>query len=128
MFTAKLMSYSARTIDKTLYIIGSLIFMFFILELIRRKKLKEAYALIWGIMSILFFILACWVQGLGFVSNLIGIVYAPATLFLVLLITVILILIQFSVIISSQVDKIKKLSQELALLKEQISKLDNKKK
>ncbi len=104
----------------------SLIFSLFILELIRRKKLKEAYALIWGIMSILFLVLACWLQGLGFVSNLIGIVYAPATLFLVLLITVILILIQFSVIISGQVDKIKSLSQELALLKEKLSKLDKK--
>ena len=66
-------------------IIGSLIFTFFILELIRRKKLKEAYALIWGIMSIFFLILTCWVQGLVFISNLIGIYYAPATLFLVLL-------------------------------------------
>ena len=105
-------------------IIGSLIFTFFILELIRRKKLKEAYALIWGIMSILFLVLACWVQGLVFVSNLIGIEYAPATLFLVLLVTVLLILIQFSVIISGQVDKIKSLSQELALLKERLSKVE----
>ena len=109
-------------------IIGSLIFMFFILELIRSKKLKEAYALIWGIMSILFFILACWVEGLSFVSNLIGIVYAPATLFLVLLVTVILILIQFSIIISGQVDKIKNLSQELALLKERLLELEKTKK
>jgi len=107
-------------------IIGSLIFTFFILELIRRKKLKEAYALIWVVMSIFFLILACWVEGLVFISKLIGIVYAPATLFLVLLITVILILIQFSVIISGQVDKIKKLTQELALLKEQVSKLQKK--
>jgi hypothetical protein len=109
-------------------IIGSLIFIAFILELIRRKKLKEAYALIWGIMGIFFLVLACWVQGLGFISRLIGIVYAPATLFLVLLVTVILILIQFSVILSSQVDKIKNLSQELALLKEKLSKLDKSKK
>ena len=109
-------------------IIGSLIFTFFILELIRRKKLKEAYALIWGIMSIFFLILACWVQGLGFVSRLIGIEYAPATLFLVLLITIILISIQFSIIISGQVDKIKSLSQELALIKEQIAKLNKSKK
>ena len=109
-------------------IVGSLIFIVFILELIRRKKLKEAYALIWGIMGLFFFILACWVEGLIFVSNKIGIEYAPATLFLVLLITVILILIQFSVIISSQVDKIKNLGQELALLKEQVSKSDKNKK
>ncbi len=107
-------------------IIGSVIFICFILELIRRKKLKEAYALIWGVMSILFLVLACWVEGLGFVSRQIGIVYAPATLFLILLVTVILILIQFSVIISSQVDKIKSLSQELALLKEKISKSEKK--
>ena len=109
-------------------IIGSLIFIVFILELIRRKKLKEAYALIWGIMGIFFFVLACWVDGLIFISRKIGIVYAPATLFLVLLVTVILILIQFSVIISNQVDKIKQLGQELALLKEQISQSDKKKK
>ncbi len=109
-------------------ILGSLIFTFFILELIRRKKLKEAYALIWGIMSIFFLVLACWVEGLTFISKLIGIVYAPATLFLVLLITVILILIQFSVIISGQADKIKNLSQELALLKEKISQLAKNKK
>ena len=104
-------------------IIGSLIFTFFVLELIRRKKLKEAYALIWLIMGIFFIILASWVQGLAYISKLIGIVYAPATLFLFLLITVILILIQFSVIISKQTDKIKNLTQELALLKEKMSRL-----
>ncbi|MDD5698064.1 MAG: DUF2304 domain-containing protein [Victivallaceae bacterium] len=105
-------------------IVGSLLFIFLILELIRRKKLKEAYALIWGVMSICFLILACWVDALGFVSKLIGIEYAPATLFLVLLVTVVLILIQFSVIISSQTDKIRSLSQETALLKQRLAELE----
>ncbi len=109
-------------------IIGSLVFTLFILELIRRKKLKEAYALIWIIMSIFFLVLACWVDGLGFVSKLIGIYYAPATLFLVLLLTVLLILIQFSIIISNQADKIKSLSQESALLKERLAKLEKNRK
>lgn len=108
-------------------IIGSLVFTVFVLELIRRKKLKEAYALIWLIMGIFFIILASWIQGLVFVSKLIGIVYPPATLFLVLLLTVILILIQFSVIISKQTDKIKNLTQEMALLKERLSRLEDKK-
>ncbi|MDD5728703.1 MAG: DUF2304 domain-containing protein, partial [Victivallales bacterium] len=62
-------------------IIGSLIFTIFVIELIRRKKLKEAYALIWLVMGIFFIILASWIQGLAFVSELIGIVYLPATLF-----------------------------------------------
>lgn len=109
-------------------IVGSLILIVFILELIRRKKIKEAYALIWGIMSICFLILACWIDGLVFLSRLVGIQTPSITLFLVLILALVLILIQFSVIISSQVDKTKSLSQELALLKEQISKLDKNKK
>ena len=107
-------------------IICSLVFTFFVLELIRRKKLKEAYALIWLIMGIAFIVLASWVQGLAYISKLIGIVYPPATLFLFLLVTLILILIQFSVIISKQTDKIKSLTQEFALLKEKFEKMTKK--
>lgn len=107
-------------------IVGSLILIIFILELIRRKKIKEAYALIWGIMSIFFLVLACWIDGLTFLSRLVGIQTPSITLFLVLILALVLISIQFSVIISNQVDKIKSLSQELALLKEKISKLNRK--
>ena len=98
-------------------IIGSLAFLFFIFELIRRKKLKEAYAMIWLIMGSFFLVLSFWTQGLNIVSQLCGIYYAPAFLFLVLLITLTIILIQFSVIISKQADKIKALGQEIALIK-----------
>ena len=108
-------------------IFGSLILIIFILELIRRKKIKEAYALIWGIMSFFFLILSCWIDGLTFLSKLVGIQTPAITLFLVLILALVLILIQFSVIISNQVDKIKQLGQELALLKEQISQSDKKK-
>ena len=57
-------------------IIGSFLFLFFIFEIIRRKKLKEAYALIWVIMGLFFLILSCWLEGLHFFSSLIGIVYS----------------------------------------------------
>ena len=102
-------------------IVGSLVLNLFVLELIRRKKLKEAYALIWLAMSLLFLLLAAWLQGLVLLSKLIGIQYPPATLFLLLLLTVIIILIQFSVIISKQSDKIKLMAQEVALLKQHVT-------
>lgn len=104
-------------------IAGSIGFMLFIFELIRRKKLKEAYAMIWLIMGAFFMLLAFWQQGLGIVSKFCGIVYAPAFLFLVLLITLTIILIQFSIVISRQADKIKALGQETALMKEQLNNL-----
>jgi len=98
-------------------IIGSLSFICFIFELIRRKKLKEAYAMIWLIMGSFFIVLAFWTHGLDIVSKLCGIYYAPAFLFLILLITLTIILIQFSIVISKQADKIKALGQEIALIK-----------
>ena len=107
-------------------IFGSIIFTIFVLELIRRKKLKEAYALIWLGMSLVFVVLACWVEALIWVSKQIGIVYPPATLFLFMLVSLVLILIQFSVIISKQADKIREVAQETALLKERLEKLEKK--
>ena len=104
-------------------IIGSLSFICFIFELIRRKKLKEAYAMIWLIMGSFFIVLAFWTHGLDIVSRLCGIYYAPAFLFLVLLVTLTIILIQFSIVISKQADKIKALGQESALMKEELNKL-----
>ena len=104
-------------------IVGSLLFVFFVFELIRRKKLKEAYAMIWLIMGMFFIVLAVWQQGLVLLSTFCGIYYAPAFLFLVLLMTLTVILIQFSIVISRQADKIKALGQESALMKEQLNKL-----
>ncbi|MCP3966154.1 MAG: DUF2304 domain-containing protein [Lentisphaerae bacterium] len=104
---------------------GSVFFLIFIFEIIRQKKLKEAYALIWVIMGFFLLFLSCWLKGLHFFSKLIGIAYSPATLFLVLIITLILILIQFSIVISRQVDKIKNMAQEVALLKERLKQLEN---
>ena len=99
-------------------LIGSCIFLLFVFELIRRKKLQEAYALLWFIMGMLFIVISVFTDLLAQISKLIGIVYPPATLFLFLLMTVILILIQLSVVISKQNTQIRKLAQKVALLEE----------
>lgn len=108
-------------------IAGSLAFLLAIFELIRRKKLKEAYAMIWAIMGMFFLLLAFWQQGLGMAAHFCGIYYAPAFLFLVLLITLTIILIQFSIVMSKQVDKIKSMGQEIALMKERLEQLEQSK-
>ena len=107
-------------------IIGSFAFLLAIFELIRRKKLKEAYAMIWLIMGMFFIILTFRQHGLGLLSRFCGIFYAPAFLFLILLITLTIILIQFSVVISRQADKMKLMAQEIAILKEQLTTLSQK--
>ncbi|EKD81273.1 MAG: hypothetical protein ACD_39C01882G0003 [uncultured bacterium] len=98
-------------------IIGSLSFLFAISHLIRTKMLKEAYAILWFLFGAVFIIFSIWKKGLDFFAALVGVYYPPALLFLILIIALVLILIQFSVVISSQNEKIRVLCQELALLK-----------
>ncbi len=108
-------------------IIGSFVFLLGVLELIRIKLIKEAYALLWLLFGAIFILLSFWKQGLDFLAGIVGIYYPPALLFLMLIIAIILILIQFSVVISKNNDSIKNLTQELALLQDQIADLRKKK-
>jgi hypothetical protein len=98
-------------------IVSSVFFLFLVIELIRKKYLKEAYALLWIFFSFVFLFFSMWKKGMDYFAKLVGIYYPPAFLFLILIVAIILILVQFSVIVSSQNEKIKRLTQEIALLK-----------
>lgn len=100
-------------------IIGSLLLLILIIELIRKKLLKEAYSIIWLFFGGLFLFFSCWRKALDYIAKAIDIDYPPAMLFLLLIVAIILVLIQFSVVISKQSDQIKKLTQELAILKQE---------
>ena len=98
-------------------IICSIVLLIFIFELTRRKKIRDQYSLLWLFFSIIFVVLSIWRQGLDAFAKLVGIEYAPSALFLILVLAIFLILIQFSVIISRLTEENKKLSQEIGLLK-----------
>lgn len=101
-------------------IIGSIVFLAVIFELIRVKLIKEAYALLWLLFGLIFLFFSFWKQGLDYFASKIGIYYPPALLFLIMIVAIIFILVQFSIVISSQNNKIKTLTQELALLKNEL--------
>lgn len=96
---------------------ASICIILFVLELIRRKKIKEEYSLLWLFLGIVFLIFSIWREGLDYFSKLIGIYYPPATLFLLLLVGVFAILIHFSIVISKLTEKNKLLTQELGIYK-----------
>jgi len=107
-------------------IAGSIFLLLFIIELIRRKKIKEQYSLLWLFFSALFITLSFWRDGIERISALMGIAYAPAAFLLILVMAIFLILIEFSVIISKLSDNNKVLVQEIGLLKEKIKKIEEK--
>ena len=101
-------------------VVVSISLFLFILYLVRKKKIKEEYSLLWLSSSIVFIFFSIWREGLEYFAGLIGIAYPPAALFLILLLAVFLILIEFSINISKLTEQNKILSQELGLLRHEL--------
>lgn len=104
----------------------SVLFLLLILYLIKKKRIKEEYSLLWIFFAVVFIVFSVWRQGLDYIAEFVGIAYPPAALFLVLLMAVFLILIEFSIIISNLADKNKVLAQEIGLLRLEIKQLKEK--
>lgn len=104
-------------IVQILSIIGSLGFLVFILMQIHSRRFREEYSILWLCISIVFIVFSFWREGLTHLSRLVGVAYPPAALFLILIMSVFLILIQFSVIISRATENNKHLTQEHSMLK-----------
>lgn len=103
-------------------IIGSLILMTGLVVLIRRKKLREEYSILWLAIFTVFILTAIFGEFLIGLSKMLGIFYPPATLFLLLIIGLFLLTLHFSIIISDLKKKINELSIKLTLLDEKTRK------
>lgn len=101
-------------------ILGSAILLLGVLEMVRRRRLQERYALVWLGSAVVLLGLAAWRGALGEVSNLLGIAYPPNALFFVAFAFILLLLLHFSAVVSRLADQSKVLAQRLALLEERI--------
>ncbi len=99
---------------------GSLFFLAIVIEAIRRRKLHEAYALLWLAGGVLMLLLSLNMNFLRTLSGWIGIEYAPATLFLLMIVALMMLSFQYSVVISKHSDKIRLLTQDIALLRQEL--------
>jgi len=88
-----------------------------VLFLIYKNKLKKQYSVLWIALSMAILIFSIWRNGLEKLAELFGVFYAPALLFMMAFLIVMVILIHLSVVISSLKDQVKTLSQEIAILK-----------
>lgn len=101
-------------------VLGSLFMLLVILRLIKSRRLKEEYALLWIAVFSLFTFVSFFTPALTVLARFLGIVYAPSALLLLLIVGVIMILVHYSLVISRLSEQNKKLVQELALLKNQL--------
>src|SRR6478735_6555903 len=87
-----------------------------VLELVRRRRLIERYALLWMVVALVLLVLAVWNQLLAHVSHAIGIEVPANALFIAGLAVAFLMLLHFSVITSRLSEETKILAQEIARL------------
>jgi hypothetical protein len=101
-------------------IIGAAGLLVVILELVRRRRLLERYALLWLLAGVVLLGLAIWRGALEQLALLVGIASPPNALFFVAFGFVLVLLLHFSVAVSRLTDQSKVLAQRLALLEERV--------
>lgn len=99
-------------------ILGSAALLGIVLELVRSRRLREQYSLLWIFTAVVLLLLSCWRGLLDRLAFLCGVHYPPSALFLVGFMFFLVILLHFSMVHSALDVRVKQLTQELALLKE----------
>jgi len=99
---------------------ATVVLLIMVLELVRRRRLLERYALVWMAVTVLLIMLTLWDGLLTGVATVIGIAYPPSALFVIAFGFVILLLLHFSVAVSRLTDQSKVLAQQLSLLDERL--------
>ena len=107
-------------------IIVSLGFLLYVSRLIIKGKLREEYAIFWVISTILLIIFSFWREGLDIIARAVGVYLAPNLVFTSAIFAILIYLLHLSIVVSQLHDKNKTLTQDLALFKERISKLEEK--
>lgn len=97
-------------------IVAAVAILILIVELVRRRKLKEEYSLLWILTAALLVLLSVWYGLLVKVTHLIGGTVPSSTLFFFGLVFVISLMLHFSIRISLLERRITSLVQEIGLL------------
>ncbi len=117
--------YVPLTTHQTAFAIAtSLIVFLLLLELIRRRRLREEYAWLWLFTGVLMILLVAWPTLLSLITRIIGAVAPLTTLLIFSIIFLLAVAVHYSVIISNLTTQVKNLSQELALLSARMDRRD----
>jgi cell division protein FtsB len=102
-------------------VIASAILILIVLELVRGRRLKERYALLWLATGGVLLVLSAWRGGLNTIASWVGVTsYPPAVLFAVATLFILLVLLHYSTVISRLTDENVDLAQRVALLEERM--------
>ena len=101
-------------------LVSALLFLLFIFRLIVKGQLREEYSILWIVCTIILIVFSIWRKGLEQISLALGVFYPPSLIFLAALFAITIFLVHLSVVVSRQQSQIKILTQEVALLRNEL--------
>ena len=101
--------------------IASFLLLVVVFELIRSRRLRERYALMWIVTGVVLLALSLWRTGLNTIAGWFGVhSYPPAIIGAVGALFILVVLLHYSTVISRLSDQNTILAQRLALLEQQL--------
>ena len=108
------------------FLIVLTILLLVVLELVRRRKFREEYSLLWIATVVVMLILSVWTGSLKLIANAMGIQLPSNALFVIGSMFILVILLHFSAVISSFKTKNQELARRSALLELRLEQLEKK--
>jgi hypothetical protein len=106
---------------RILSLVVSLLFVAYVLSLVRSRKLREVDSIVWILAGLVIFVLSVWVRPLVFVTELIGAKFPVSTLFFSGLIFLAFVSLWMTTRISELSEQVKELAQRLTLMTDEKS-------
>lgn len=97
-------------------IVASVALLAFVIEMVRRRRLREEYSWLWIITAVTILVLSLWYRLLEWLTFQIGAVVPASTLFAFGILFLLIINIHFSIKVSTLTTQVKNQAQRLAIL------------
>lgn len=104
-------------------IVVATVMLLVVIELVRKRKLREEYAVVWIATAVLLMVLALWTDVLDWIRTLLKADTQASTLFFGAILFLMLLALQFSVRLTKLTFRNKALGQEVALLRKELQEL-----
>ena len=100
----------------TLGVVGSVLTLVLLFELLRRKHLREKYAVFWAIVAVMTLVVAAFPQSLFWLSNVLGVAVPANLLFFIASMVLLAVSVQHSHELGRLEERTRSLAEEIALL------------
>ena len=105
-------------------IVGVVVYMAFVLVLLRKKRLNLKYSLLWMFTAVVLLLCAIFPQIVTFVAFVLGIQSQVNAIFLIVVFFMLLLLISLTSIVSKQKGEIRTLVQQVAIIEKRLRDLE----